>query len=127
MSSQTFFQPQLTEAAINLGKNLISTETYLHYQQAEQALNSDVTARGLLNNLALTQTRVRKAQSSGTITPEDLQALNDLQVQAQANPIITNYDTSRQELVKFLQEINSDISALLGINFALIARHSSCC
>ena len=53
--------------------------------------------------------------------------MGDLQTQVQADPIIMDYTTCQQELIAFLQEINIEISQLLGINFALIARRSSCC
>ena len=127
MSNQQFLQPQMTEAAIHFGKNLVASEPYVRYQQAEQALKDDQVASGLLNNLSMAQERIRKAQSGGTITPEDLKALGDLQIQVQANPVIMDYTTSQQELTTFLQGINMEISQLLGINFALIARRSSCC
>ncbi len=127
MSNQQFLQPQMTEAAIHFGKNLVASEPYVRYQQAEQALKDDEAALGLLNNLSMTQERIRKAQSGGTITPEDLKALGDLQTQVQADPIIMDYTTRQQELNAYLQEINIEISQLLGINFALIARRSSCC
>ena len=127
MSNQSILQPQMTEAALHLGQNLLSSEQYVCYQQAEQALKDNAAACGLLNNLAEAQSRIRKAQSGGTITPEDLEALGDLQVQVQANPIITDYMACQQELTVFLQGINAEISQLLGINFALIARRSSCC
>ena len=127
MKNQSVLQPQMTEAAIHLGQNLVSAEPFVHFRQVEQALKDDAAALGLLNNLALAQERIRKAQSGGTITPEDLQALGDLQTQVQANPIITEYTARQQELTAFLQGINAEISQLLGINFALIARRSSCC
>lgn len=127
MNYKPVLQPQMTEAAIHLGQNLISSEPYIRYQQAEQALKADAAALGLMNNLSQAQARIRNAQFGGTITPEDLQALGDLQTQVQANPIITDYTVRQQELTTFLQGINADISQLLGINFALIARRSSCC
>lgn len=127
MSNQSILQPQMTEAVLALGKNLIAAEPYVRYQQAEQALKADAAALILLNNLSQAQARIRKAQSGGTIAPEDLQTLGDLQTQVQANPIITEYTNCKQELTVFLQGINAEISQLLGINFALIARRSSCC
>jgi len=127
MKNQSVLQPQMTEAANHLGQNLVSAEPYVRYQLADQALKADAAALGLLNNFTETQARFRKAQSGGTITPDDLQALGDLQMQVQANPIITEYTNCTQDLTLFLQEINAEISQLLGINFALIARRSSCC
>jgi len=127
MKNQSILQPQMTEAAIHLGQNLVSSEQYVRYQQAEQAVKGDAVALDLLNNLSQVQARIRKTQSKGMVTPEDLQTLGNLQMQVQTNSIIIEYTTCKQELTLFLQEINAEISQLLGINFALIARRSSCC
>jgi cell fate (sporulation/competence/biofilm development) regulator YlbF (YheA/YmcA/DUF963 family) len=127
MSNQEFLQPQMTEAAIHFGKNLVASEPYVRYQKAEQALNSDAAALGLLNNLKQAQVKVSRAQTNGTIAVENLQALGELQRQVEAMPVITEYIASQQEMIRFFQEINTEISQLLGINFALIARRSSCC
>lgn len=127
MNNTPFLQPEITEAALKLGKALISSDPYVRYAQAEQKLDNDVEVKSLMPRLAAAQEQVRKAQIMGTITAEELQVLSDLQMQVKANPVIKHYNTSQQELTKFLQEINAEISQLLGINFALIARHSSCC
>ncbi len=127
MSDQQFLQPQLTEAAIGLGKNLVAAEVYIRYQQAGRALNADAMALGLLNKLNLAQARIRKAQRNGTITPADLQTLGDLQTQVEATPVILELFDRQQEMLGFFQQVNAEISQLLGINFALIARRSSCC
>lgn len=127
MNYQQFLEPKMTEAALNLGKTLTSAKEYVSYQRAKQVLNEDVSARNLMSDLAKAEVGVRRAAGNGTITPEDLQTLSDLQTQLQTNPVITDFTTSKQELTTFLQGINNEISQLLGINFALIAKHSSCC
>jgi cell fate (sporulation/competence/biofilm development) regulator YlbF (YheA/YmcA/DUF963 family) len=127
MSYRQFLQPEVKEATLHLGQNLISTEPYLHYKRAEQALNDDPAATSLLNSLAQVQAQMRKAQAKMSVNPDDLMTLGDLQAQVQANPIISEYNTRKQELTVLLQETNTEISQLLGINFATIARHSSCC
>lgn len=127
MNYQQFLEPKMTEAALNLGKTLTSAKEYVSYQRAKQVLNEDVSARNLMSDLAKAEMGVRRAAGNGTITPEDLQTLSDLQTQLQTNPVITDFTTSKQELTTFLQGINNEISQLLGINFALIAKHSSCC
>lgn len=127
MNYQQFLEPKMTEAALNLGKTLTSAKEYVSYQRAKQVLNEDVSARNLMSDLAKAEVGVRRAAGNGTITPEDLQTLSDLQTQVQTNPVITDFTTSKQELTTFLQGINNEINQLLGINFALIAKHSSCC
>ena len=122
-----FLEPKMTDAALNLGKTLTSAKEYVGYQRAKQVFYEDVSARNLMAELAKAEVGVRRAAADGTITPEDLQTLSDLQTQVQANPVITEFTTRKQELTTFLQGINNEISQLLGINFALVAKHSSCC
>jgi len=127
MNYRPILQPQITEAALKLGQNLTCAELFVRFRQAEHALNDDVAACGLLTALTQAQAKIRKAQANGSVIPEDLQALSDLQAQIQANPFITDYTTCKQELTAFLQGINTDISQLLGVNFAILAKHSTCC
>ncbi len=127
MNNRPFLQPEISEAALKLGNYLISSEPYVRYARAEQSMDKDDEVRSLMPRLAEAQERVRKAQVNGTINTDDLQALSELRLQVKAIPVIKDYNASQQELAKFLQEINTEISQLLGINFALIARHSSCC
>jgi len=127
MNNKPFLQPEISEVTIKLGNYLISSEPYVRYALAEQSMDNDDEVRSLMHRLAEAQERVREAQVRGTIIANDLQALSELQLQVKAIPVIKDYNASQQELAKFLQEINTEISQLLGINFALIARHSSCC
>jgi|BarGraNGADG00212_1021973.scaffolds.fasta_scaffold02379_5 cell fate (sporulation/competence/biofilm development) regulator YlbF (YheA/YmcA/DUF963 family) len=127
MNNKPFLQPEISEVTIKLGNYLISSEPYVRYALAEQSMDNDDEVRSLMHRLAEAQERVRETQVRGTIIANDLQALSELQLQVKAIPVIKDYNASQQELAKFLQEINTEISQLLGINFALIARHSSCC
>ena len=127
MSDKSFLPTPMIEATHALAQNLLSSESFVHFQKAKQILEADATANGLLDNLAQVQARVRKAQTSGAVTREDLQALRDLQAKVQATAVITEYATSEQDAKAFLREINNETSQSLGLNFGLIARRSSCC
>jgi cell fate (sporulation/competence/biofilm development) regulator YlbF (YheA/YmcA/DUF963 family) len=127
MNDKTFLPPMMIEATHTLAQNLRSSKPLARYRQAKQILDSDALACGLFNDLAQAQARIRKAQAGSVVAREDLQNLRDLQTRVQENHVISEYNASQQEATYFLQEINTEISQLLGINFALIARRSSCC
>lgn len=127
MSERTFLPPVMVEATRTLAQNLLSSAPFTHHQQAQQDLDADVPARSLLDALAQIQARVRKTQANSVVTPEDIRTLRDLQSQAQANPVIAEYTASQPEVTDLLRETNKEISQLLGIDFALIARRSICC
>ena len=52
--------------------------------------------------------------------------LRAIQEQVQKNTVIMDYAGAQQQAVDFLREINTEISQLLGINFASLANHSTC-
>ena len=70
---------------------------------------------------------IRQKQSSNQITQQDLQELRSLQTKAQENKVITSYANSQQEAIAQLREINAEISSLLGVDFASLAKKSGCC
>ena len=70
---------------------------------------------------------VRQKQGSDQITQQDLQELRSLQTKAQENKVIASYANSQQEAIGQLREINAEISSLLGVDFASLAKKSGCC
>ena len=53
-------------------------------------------------------------------------ALERLLIGSMKTAVIMEYAQSQQEAINFLREINSEISELLGVNFATFANHSTC-
>jgi cell fate (sporulation/competence/biofilm development) regulator YlbF (YheA/YmcA/DUF963 family) len=122
----TVFTPILQEAAGALTGNLLVSEAFIRYQRAQLRLNEDHQARALLEQLSQTQASLRKKQGNGSVPQAEVDALRAIQEQVQRNPIITDYVETQQQAVNLLREINTEISQLLGINFASFANHSTC-
>lgn len=116
----------MQEATEALIANLLASEAFIHYQQAQDRLNEDHQAHDLLEHLSRVQADIRKKQASNSVTQSETQILRSLQVQVQHNPVITIFAQTQEEAVKFLREINEEISQLLGINFASFANHNTC-
>jgi cell fate (sporulation/competence/biofilm development) regulator YlbF (YheA/YmcA/DUF963 family) len=123
---ETVFTPILQEAAGALTGNLLASEAFIRYQRSQARLNENHQARGLLEQLSQAQASLRKKQASGSVTQAEVDALRAIQEQVQKNAVITDYAEAQQQAVNFLREINTEISQLLGINFASFANHSTC-
>lgn len=115
---------QATEA---LGQNLAASEPMRRYQAAEQALTENEEAYSLLRRLAQQQGELRQRQSQGTLTQAHLTELRELQAQVQQDRLITAYFEAQAQANAYLKEINQEISALIGADFAGLARVSGCC
>lgn len=119
--------PSLREATQALIGNLRASEAFVRYQLAQADLNTDSSARSLLEQLSKTQASLRQKQASGSVTQAEIEALRAVQEQVQSNRVIIEYAQAQLEAVTFLREINAEISQLLGIDFAAYAKRSSCC
>lgn len=123
---QTISSLQLSEATQSLIDNLLASEAFSHYQQAHTRFNTDHEAQALMDQLSKSQARVRQQQAKGSVNQAEIDSLRLFQQRAQRNPVIMEYIQSQQEAVNFLREINTEISELLGINFATFANHATC-
>jgi cell fate (sporulation/competence/biofilm development) regulator YlbF (YheA/YmcA/DUF963 family) len=118
--------PLMQEATDALIGNLLASEAFIRYQQAHTYLNEDRQARALLEQLSQSQNSLREKQVNGGVTQADVDALRVIQEQVQSNDCIMDYAHTQQEAINFLREINTEISQLLGINFASFANHATC-
>lgn len=118
---------EMAQATEALGQNLAASEPFLRYRAAEQALADDESASSLLRELAQRQAEMRRRQSQGLLTASDLTRLRELQASVQENQPIIDYFRAQEQVTAYLQAINDEISNLIGIDFAGLARASGCC
>ncbi|MEX2162242.1 MAG: YlbF family regulator [Anaerolineales bacterium] len=123
---QAVLSPQLHEATHSLIENLLASEAFIHYQQAQSILNEDNNASDLLKQLSQAQASLRQKQAKGEVAQADTEELHELQAKVQRNRVVLGYAQSQQEAVNFLREIDAEISGLLGISFASFANHATC-
>lgn len=117
----------LLEAASSLTENLAQSEAFLRYKAAEQRLQADYQAMQLLKDLSSLQQLIRQQQYSGAVSQNDLTQLRSLQSVVGANDIIQDHLLTQELAIAFLREVNQEISQLLGVDFASLARRSSGC
>ena len=126
-TSQNMLNPTFLEATENLADNLAQSEPFRRLRIAEERLSRDREAQRLLSDLSDLQQKVRTMQFSGKLSESDLILLRAIQSAVLANETIRNYRSAQELAVGFLQEVNQEISQLLGIDFASLTRRSGGC
>ncbi len=122
MAKQTRTLPaQVQEALDVLAENLVQSEPMLAYRHAEARLNASQAARGLIENLTIAQKELRADYSR-----DGAEKARALQAQVQSNRIIMDWIEAQQAANAYLGDVNLEISALLGVDFAALAKAGSC-
>lgn len=117
----------MLEATSNLAENLTQSEAFLRFKAAEAKLNADPEAIRLLAEFSDLQQKIRTQQHSSNISESDIKRLRSLQSSIGTNETIQDYELMKELAVAFLREVNQEISQLLGIDFASLARRSGGC
>jgi len=118
---------RLQQATEQLGRALRASAPMKTYLDASTNLETDVEATGLLDELAQRQAALRVKQNDGGLSQADIDGLRALQFRVQTQPIIAAYLQAQQDVRALLPQINYEISQLLGVDFAALARKSGCC
>jgi cell fate (sporulation/competence/biofilm development) regulator YlbF (YheA/YmcA/DUF963 family) len=117
---------ELVAATEELSEYLLAAEPFIVYKRAQNQFNVDVQARSLLEQLSTLQSSLRSAQSNRNVSETDIQQLRALQNEVRQNTTIMEYSRAQQSAINYLREINQEISQLLGLDFAALARQSTC-
>ena len=118
--------PEMQEATQSFIENLLTSEAFIHYQEARKLISEDEEARTLMERLSHAQAIVRQQQASGNVSQAEVDSLRLFQQTALRDAVILDYAQAQQEIVEILREINGEISQLLGIDFASFANHATC-
>jgi len=117
----------LLEATSNLAENLVHCEHFLRFQEATRKLQTDKEATALLTEFSSLQQKIRVQPRSTQISEEEIKRLRELQSAIMANETIQEKELAEEYAVAFLREVNQEISNMLGVDFASLARRSSGC
>jgi len=119
--------PTLAEAVDVLAENLTASEPFVALEGAYTRLQGDAQARDLQQRFKQADAVLRERQANRTLTQADMAHYRTLQAEMQANALIAGYQQTQQGIVAYLQDINRDLSQLLGVDFAGLAKRSGCC
>ena len=126
-SNRTILPATLLAATEDLAMQLLASEPFTAYHTAQGCLNADTGARALLQRLSQAQAELRQKQAQQTVVQSDVDQLRALQSAVQADRTSTDYVRTQQAAVGFLRKINQEISELLGVDFAALAKRPGCC
>lgn len=126
-SAQNAISTTLFEATSALAENLVQSEPFLRFQEADRKLHADQEAMRLLTEFAELQQKIRAQQQSGAISESDIKRLRELQSMIPTNDVIQEHGLAQEIAVAFLREVNQEISNLLGVDFASLTRRSGGC
>ena len=116
------------EASSALAENLAQSEPFLQFKDAEERLNADPEALGLLKELSELQQKIRTQQNSSAVSESDLKRLRALQNTVSTNETIQDFGLAQELAIAYLREVNLEISQLIGIDFASLTRRpGGCC
>ena len=118
---------RLQQATEQLGRALRASAPVRAYLDASANLETDVGATSLLDELAQRQAALRVKQNDGGLSQADIDDLRALQFRVQTQTTIAAYLQAQQDVRALLPQINHEISQLLGVDFAALARKSRCC
>ena len=127
--SETIINTDLLNAAAELGKAMQDAQPLQEFRSALKNFNNDQVAVKLYNDLVVMQREVQIAQQYGGDAGTEQSKLKELQEKLFANKNFDDFIKAQNNLLEFLQEVNSQISAELPFDFASLAKPagSSCC
>ena len=125
-TGETKLSAVLRTATDEFAESLLAARPFVAYRQAETRLEGDREAHSLLKRLQTSQASIRLKQASGQVTHDDIENLRSLQRDAMANRTIAEYMDAQQGAVVYLRDINQEISHLLGVDFAALAKRTCC-
>lgn len=118
---------ELLQATHSLTDNVLQSEPFLRLKAEEDRLSEDPEAQRLLAELSEVEEKIRTAQFSAGVAASDLTRLRTLQNAVALNETIQAHGMAREFAIAFLREINTEISNLLGVDFASLTRRASGC
>jgi len=117
----------LLEATSVLAENLVQSEPFLHFQEADHKLQADREALHLLTEFEELQHKILAQQHSGNICESDIKRLREVQRAIRTNDVIQEQKLAQETAIAFLREVNQEISNHLGVDFASLTRRSGGC
>lgn len=116
----------LNQSLKNLIQSLTQSYELQNYLNAKHEYEADTTSFQLLQQLTAAQSELMQKQYDSQISRDDLKKIRDHQQRAKNNEKINAYSLSQQNAITFFREINDQISQLIGMNFAKLAKNSKC-
>jgi cell fate (sporulation/competence/biofilm development) regulator YlbF (YheA/YmcA/DUF963 family) len=108
----------LKDAIRSLVEQIATTQPFQDFESTRSMLSRNVEALQLLEHLEEEQRSLSRLALQRDLADEDFTAIEEARQKALAHPVILAYFQAQDRLVSLLQEINNEMSSLLGFDFA---------
>jgi len=116
------------ESAREFGEALADCDECRAVKEGQETLRKDKEASKLLSDHQSTQRSIQMNQMwGGRIAKDELNELRSLEAKVKSNKIIKNLLDAQTRLQEMLGSLNTEVSNLLGINFASNSSAGGCC
>jgi len=118
---------KVMEAAREFGEALADCEERRLVEETQEALRKDRETRELLSEYQSAQRSIQRTQMwGGKVDKDELDEFKNLEAKINSNQFIKNLLDAQKRLQEMLGNLNTEISGLLGIDFAANSS-SGCC
>ena len=119
---------KVMESAREFGQALADCDECRAVKEGQETLRKDKEASKLLSDYQSTQRSIQTARMWGGKTAKDeLEELRKLEEKINSNGIIQNLLDAQKRQQEVLGSLNTEVSNLLGINFASNSSAGGCC
>lgn len=119
---------KVMEAAKEFGQALADCDECRAVKEGQETLRKDKEASKLLSDYQSTQRSIQTVRMWGGKTAKDeLEELRKLEAKINSNGIIQNLLDAQKRKQEVLGSLNTEVSNLLGINFASNSSAGGCC
>lgn len=119
---------KVMESAREFGEALADCDECRAVKEGQETLRKDKEASKLLSDYQSTQRSIQMNQMwGGRIAKDELNELRSLEAKVKSNKIIKNLLDAQTRLQEMLGSLNTEVSNLLGINFASNSSAGGCC
>lgn len=119
---------KVMEAAREFGEALADCDECRAVKEGQETLRKDKEASKLLSDYQSTQRSIQTARMwGGRLSKDDLNELKNLEVKINSNYVIKNLLDAQKRQQEVLGSLNTEVSNLLGINFASNSSAGGCC
>lgn len=114
----------LKDAIRSLAEQIICTQPFRDFENTRSLLSRNTEALQLLERLEEEQRSLSRIALQRDLVDEDFAGIERVRQEALSNPVILAYFQAQDRLVSLLQEVNNEMSTLLGFDFASSAAQS---
>lgn len=125
---KTYDWDQVMAAAREFGDALTNCDECRELERAREAMERDGVALRLVHEFQAKQRSIQWARMNGGVpTSEELSELEKYEKKLNSNGTIRGFVEAQKRVIEMLNNLNSTISEVIGIDFAQNSSAGECC